>query len=117
MLHKHIKRLVEYGIESGLTPECERIYTTNLLLDLFQEKGYEDVDISMEDIELESILKSLLNEAVNRNIIDDNVMCRDLFDAKIMNCLMPRPKQVQHEFFARYRNSPEEATGYFYKFS
>ena len=32
MLYENIKKLVEYGIQTGLTPECERIYTTNLLL-------------------------------------------------------------------------------------
>ena len=36
-LYENIKKLVQYGINTGLTPECERIYTTNLLLDLFQE--------------------------------------------------------------------------------
>ena len=35
MLFENIKKLVQYGIDTGLTPECERIYTTNLLLDLF----------------------------------------------------------------------------------
>ena len=34
MLYENIKKLVEYGIQTGLTPECERIYTTNLLLEL-----------------------------------------------------------------------------------
>ena len=28
MLYENIKKLVEYGIQTGLTPECERIYTT-----------------------------------------------------------------------------------------
>ena len=37
MLSESIKKLVQYGVESGITPECERIYTTNLLLDVFSE--------------------------------------------------------------------------------
>ena len=32
---ENVKRLVQYGIESGLVPEEERIYTTNQLLELF----------------------------------------------------------------------------------
>ena len=36
MLYDAIKKLVQYGINTGITPESERIYTTNLLLDLFQ---------------------------------------------------------------------------------
>ena len=42
MIYNNIKKLVEYGIQTGLTPESERIYTTNLLLDVMQEENYED---------------------------------------------------------------------------
>ena len=34
-----------------------------------------------------------------------------------MNCLVPRPSQVQQEFWRRYQTSPTEATDYFYKLS
>lgn len=117
MLYKNIKKLVEYAIKAELMPECERIYATNLLLDMFGEKSYEDVDISGEELCLEEILKGLLDEAVARNIIEDSIGCRDLFDTKLMNCLMPRPAQVQAEFAKRYEKSPKEATDYFYKLS
>lgn len=117
MFYQNIKKLVQYGIDTGLTPECERIYTTNLLLDLFGEDNYEDVDISGQEIVLEDVLKALLDEAVTREIIEDSIVYRDLFDTKLMNCLMPRPAQVQAEFAKRYEVSPEEATDYYYKLS
>lgn len=119
MLYENIKKLVEYGIQTGLTPESERIYTTNLLLEIFQEDNYEDtcIDTSSVTEELETILKNLLDEAVKRELIQDSVVYRDLFDTKLMNCLMPRPAQVQAEFARRYEKSPEDATGYYYKFS
>ncbi len=117
MLSDAIKKLVQYGISSGLTPECERIYTTNLLLDCFHEDEYVDTDCALQNIILEDVLKELLDEAVARNIIDDNIVSRDLFDTKLMNCLMPRPAQVQAEFWKRYEASPKEATDYFYKLS
>lgn len=47
MLYDAIKKLVQYGINTGITPESERIYTTNLLLDLFHEDNYEDVDCDL----------------------------------------------------------------------
>ena len=65
MIYESIKKLVQYGINSGLTPESERIYTTNLLLDLMKEDDYEDVPCDMDDIVLEDVLKDLLDEAVN----------------------------------------------------
>ena len=42
---------------------------------------------------------------------------RDLFDTKIMNCLMPRPAQVQDAFWKKYEESPEKATAFYYKLS
>lgn len=118
MLHKYIKLLVNYGVQTGLTPACEGIYTTNLLLDLFQEDSYEDVDISdCASMDLEEILSKLLDEAVKRSIIEDSVTYRDLFDTKMMNCLMPRPAQVQQTFQDKYAVSPKEATDYYYKLS
>lgn len=115
--YANIKKLVEYGVQTGLTPACERIYTTNLLLDLFHEDSYEDVEIDTDAIVLEDILKELLDEACARGIIEDSITYRDLFDTKIMNCLMPRPAQVQETFWKHYANSPEEATAYYYKLS
>ena len=99
MIYESIKKLVQYGINSGLTPESERIYTTNLLLDLMKEDDYEDVPCDPDNIVLEDILKDLLDEAVKRGIIEDSVTYRDLFDTK------------------EYENSPEAATAYYYKLS
>lgn len=116
MLSENIKKLVQYGIDTGLMPECERIYATNLLLEMFHEDDYEDVAIEGE-IELEEVLKALLDEACSRGIIEDSIGYRDLFDTKMMNCLTPRPAQVQKEFYDLYEESPEKATDYFYKLS
>ena len=117
MLFKNIEKLVQYGIDTGLTPECERIYTRNLLLEMFHEDAWEEVSVSEQEIVLEDVLKALLDEAVERGIIEDSIVYRDLFDTKLMNCLMPRPSQVQSEFAKRYEVSPEEATNYYYKLS
>ena len=117
MIYESIKKLVQYGINSGLTPESERIYTTNLLLDLMKEDDYEDVPCDSDNIVLEDVLKDLLDEAVKRGIIEDSVTYRDLFDTKLMNCLVPRPAQIQERFWKEYENSPEAATAYYYKLS
>ncbi len=117
MIYESIKKLVQYGISTGLTPESERIYTTNLLLDLMKEDDYEDVVCDLDDIVLEDVLKDLLDEAVKRGIIEDSITYRDLFDTKLMNCLVPRPVQVQEKFWKEYEKSPEDATAYYYKLS
>lgn len=118
MLSEQIRDLVNYGIRTGLTPKCERIYTTNLLLDLMKEDSYEEVlEEKDQEPELEEILSELLNEAVKRGIIEDSITERDLFDTKLMNCLVPRPAQVQEKFWELYKESPEAATSYYYELS
>ncbi|OUQ56961.1 UDP-glucose--hexose-1-phosphate uridylyltransferase [Tyzzerella sp. An114] len=117
MFDVEIKKLVDYGISTGLVPECERIYTTNQLLSLFKEDNYEEPVGEYLNTQLEDVLRNLLDEAVKRGLIEDTITDRDLFDTKIMNCLMPRPSQVQDKFWSLYEKSPEEATDYFYKLS
>ncbi len=48
---------------------------------------------------------------------EDSITYRDLFDTKLMNCLMPRPVEVVHGFWKYYQESPRKATDYFYKLS
>ena len=118
MLQESIKKLVQYGIDKGLTPECERIYTTNLLLECMKEDEYTDPDCDLSNIVLEDVLKDLLDEAVKRGIIEDSITYRDLFDTKLMNQLCPRPSQVIDKFNNIYKNEgPEAATDFFYNMS
>lgn len=115
-IQARIKQLVNYGIEAELLKEEDRVYTTNLLLDLLKVSEYEDLEV--ETMELEDILKDMLDYAFEQNIIDDNgVVTRDLFDTRIMNCLMPRPSEVIKTFYDHYEESPKKATDYFYKLS
>lgn len=119
MLSEYITKLVEYGIRTGLVPECEKIYTVNLLLDVFGEKEYVAPDRieEMQPMALEDILQTLLQEARNRKLIGEGITEQDLFDTKLMNCLVPRPAQVQQTFEEKYNISPKEATDYFYQLS
>ena len=117
MLSENIKKLVQYGIDCGLTPECERIYSQNLLLECFNEDELSEGEVPEGEIVLEDVLKELLDEAVSRGIIEDSVVYRDLFDTKLMNCLTPRPAQVIERFNEEYKKSPQAATEYFYDLS
>ncbi len=116
MISDDIAALADYGVRTGLTPECERIYSINLLLDVMHEDSFEEPEIIPER-ELPEILDSLLNEAVSRGLIPDSITYRDLFDTKLMNCLMPRPADVRRTFAEKYAVSPQTATDWFYKFS
>ncbi len=117
MLSSAIKKLVTYGLETGLLPACEKAYATNLLLDCFHEEHYEEPAEEFKNVDLEETLKELLDEAVSRGIIEDSIGYRDLFDTRLMNCLTPRPAEVIRTFREKYDRSPAEATDWYYKFS
>lgn len=119
-----IKRLVDYGIRTGLIDEAERIYSTNLILDVmdldsYEEAGSDPKQESFDDTgdELEYILSALIADAVSRGVINDDQVSKDLFDTKLMNCITPRPSYVRSRFKELYEVSPEEATDWYYKFS
>lgn len=116
-MNARIKQLVNYGIQAELLQEEDRIYTTNLLLDVLGLSDYEDPK-EVEEEDLETILNDMLDYAFEHGVINDNgIVTRDLFDTKIMNCLMPRPSQVIQDFYNCYKDSEQKATDYFYKLS
>lgn len=125
MIQEDIRKLVVYGIKTGLVPEEDKIYTTNRLLELFELDELADVDEQTEqEIEkteaedLEGILGSMMDYAYEKGILKENsVVYRDLFDTKIMSLLMPRPSEVIRTFKEYYRQDAEKATDYYYKLS
>lgn len=120
-IQSDIRKLVSYGVKTGLVPEEDVIFTTNKLLELFCLDELEDSDemISMEESELEQVLSSMCDYAYEKGLMAENtVTYRDLFDTKIMSMLMPRPSEVIRRFHELYeKESPEAATDYYYKLS
>ena len=119
MIQNNIKKLVEYGLLTGLIGEEDKIYTTNRLLELFQLEELEDGwDVSMSVEELPTVLGEMMDYAYEQGIMTENsIVYRDLFDTKIMSQLVPRSSEVIRTFQEKYERDPKEATDYFYKLS
>ncbi|MCI8517696.1 MAG: UDP-glucose--hexose-1-phosphate uridylyltransferase [Hungatella sp.] len=118
MVNRGIKKLVQYGLDTGLITEVDRIYATNQILDVLGLDEYEDPGAIEEPVVLEEVLRELLDFAHETGVLkEDSITYRDLFDTKLMNCLMPRPVEVVHGFWKYYQESPRKATDYFYKLS
>ena len=62
----YVARLVQYGLESGLIPEEERIYSTNQILEVMKKDDYEapTVEEVGTEIDLADTLNHLLDEAL-----------------------------------------------------
>ncbi len=132
MIQKYIRKLVSYGVKTGLVPREDIIFTTNKLLELFglsdlteeaENMPAEELEVSDEDIKsgkaIEEILGKMLDYAFESGLIEENTTTyRDLFDTKIMSMLMPRPSEVINRFEEIYKSEgPEAATNYYYKLS
>lgn len=119
MISNNIRQLVQYALDNELIKEEDRVFTTNTLLELFELSELEDKDETSEvPFSLEETLREMLDYAVAHDIMKENsVVYRDLFDTKIMSKLMPRPSEVIHTFWEKYKELPEAATDYYYKLS
>lgn len=121
MIQTDIRKLIAYGVKTGLVQREDVIYTANRLLELFglDELDECDTDVTMDVAELEEVLGRMCDYAYENGLIEENsVVYRDLFDTRIMGLLVPLPSQVIGKFRELYKTvSPQAATDYFYKFS
>lgn len=125
MIQDKIRELVQYGLLTGLVSAEDEIYTTNRLLELFQIEDYpygfgEKIEQTEEESvkRLPDLLTEMMDYAVENGILqEDGIVYRDLFDTKIMSCLVGRPSEIIRRFHEEYEKSPEAATNFFYKFS
>ena len=90
-------------------------YSINMLLDLFKLDCFERTTV--EKIDYYLLIEDMLDYAVKVGLIEDNITERDLFDTKIMNCIMPRPSEVVNKFYQLYDENKQKATQYFYDLS
>jgi len=116
MINTYIAALAAYGLKTGLITADDRIFAINSILAALGLDDYEEPE-NIPDMELEEILKGLLDFACSKNIIPDSIAYRDLFDTKLMTCLTPRPSEVIAKFKADYAVSPVTATDNYYKLS
>lgn len=118
MVYEAIKKLTQYGLETGLITETDSIYVVNQILDVLNLEEYEEPQQNFHNIDLEETLGQLLDYACEQGIIENSIGYRDLFDTRLMNCLMPRPSEVSKTFWSLYeREGARAATDYFYKLS
>ena len=117
-IYTAVSKLVSYGLSCGLIEEYDRAYTTNRLLEILHLDEYAEPEDALECESLEETLGELLDFAVEKGLIGDDITSRDLFDTKLMSALVPRPSEVIDTFYKLYEElSPESATDYYYKLS
>lgn len=118
MVDKMIGSLISYATKTGLIKECEIIWAQNAVLEVLEKDSFSvDCMSGIEDMQLHDILNEILNDAVERGLISDTIVERDILDTKIMGRLTPRPAEVIERFNQEYKKSPQNATDWYYQFS
>ncbi len=130
MIQTRILELAEYGLTTGLIEKEDKTYTINRLMELLEVDDIEDSvfeefakrePMTQESAEaaLEGILEDMMSYAYDKGIMKENsIVYKDLFDTKIMGCLVARPSEIRAKFKDLYENeSSLAATDYFYKLS
>ncbi|MHC1681810.1 MAG: UDP-glucose--hexose-1-phosphate uridylyltransferase [Clostridiaceae bacterium] len=116
-LQDKIQLLVAKAIECDLIEKDDEIYCTNQVMDLFQLKDIEKIEVKSSDKTIPDILDELVDYASENNIIEDLSDEKDILAAKIMNCFISKPSEVIKNFYKKYEENPVSATDYFYKLS
>ena len=111
----YISALIQYGLGKKLFEPCDKTYIANGIIAVLQLDEFQWEET--RPLPLEEILKGLLEDAVQRGICGDDITSRDLLDTRLMGVLTPAPREVRRTFSALYKDSPEAATEWFYRFS
>lgn len=112
-----ISKLIQYSLEKKLIEVEDKYFAINKILDILNLDDFTEKEINNVEINLESILNNILNWAIEKKIIEDSIVYRDLLDTKIMGVLTSTPSVVNTKFYQLYNGkSPKEATSWFYNY-
>lgn len=114
-----LSQLIEYAVRKNWLKDEDRVWASNRILEALQADGFDGlVPADGELPPIQEILDRLCRYAFEHGVIDgDSATYFDLFDTKLMGLLMPRPSETAAEFRARYEESPQAATDWYYQFS
>ncbi|MBI5974622.1 UDP-glucose--hexose-1-phosphate uridylyltransferase [Staphylococcus canis] len=115
----HVNQFADFVIAYGEYETIDRRYVVNRILHLL---GATDITLSGNASEKNpetpiEIAWILIEDAINRGVIDDVLFEREQLEAALMDLVTPKPSTVNREFYKRYHHSPEAATSYFYQLS
>lgn len=116
-MNHDINQLIQYGLNENLLHPEDREYAINQILYLLKLSSFDYEEI-VDEIDFFQIMDSLLNKAFEKGLIPSkSVSDFDHFEAKIMDCLLPRPSQMNQRFRDLYKKAPVFATNDFYHLS
>ncbi|MGL5050017.1 MAG: UDP-glucose--hexose-1-phosphate uridylyltransferase [Fusobacteriaceae bacterium] len=113
-----ITAVLNYGIENKLIGKYDRIVAQNgILKSLKMDTFSEEESVLKPEIQIHEILDFITNWAVEKEIISDSLIDRELLDTEIMGHITPSPSVVINKFMKKHETSPAIAAKEYYNFS
>lgn len=119
-IHQSIKQLVYYGLHNQLIEDVDVEYCLNKLADLCRLDVYidEDIEPRYETNRPTDLVKPLVDYAVENSLLPyPSVAQQDIFEAKCMDVIIPRPSELARQFESFEHVDAEMATNFYYEFS
>ncbi|MGM0500372.1 MAG: UDP-glucose--hexose-1-phosphate uridylyltransferase [Bacillota bacterium] len=121
-INQVIEKILVYGEVNNLLGQWDKVAARNEIRDILEINGSPAEALTAEEFnvpaEPQDLLDQLLDFAVEKDLINDQVTERDLLDTKIMGAMTPRESEIASRF---YKTAEEEgikrATDQYYHFA
>ena len=116
-MKQHIEDLIQYGLDNGVIEGRDIHYVRNqlyYLLDIVQDDDY---PLSKRIQFPSDALEPLLDELVQKEMIENDQASRDFMDTKIMNVFTKLPSDLEKQFNFYYNQRPDRGTNFLYRYA
>ncbi|MCL2114122.1 MAG: UDP-glucose--hexose-1-phosphate uridylyltransferase [Streptococcaceae bacterium] len=113
-IYQTIQDFVDLALKNGAIEAMDNIYLRNQLLHFLGLDNWEQPKTSENKNQENSLLimDALLDTARENHQFDETES--EFFEAALMDFITPRPSQINHDFWEKYKKNPKNATDYFY---
>jgi len=117
MINKRINEIIKYAKDNLYLGLDDEYYAVNQILYLLKLKSFHK-EIVVDEVDFFEVMDSILKFAIDNKLVNDNTITElDAFEAKLVDCLMPRPSELNKMFYKEYKKGPLTATTFFHNFS
>lgn len=110
-----ITAFCDYGVGSGLLAGSEdKLFVRNRILSMLRFPGWEEPRYLPHTSDMDAILDTLADYAIENSILVDTVQERENFETMLFGCLCPLPHTMIYNFRQKYHESPRAATDWYY---